>query len=601
MPHRLEINELTIAFQHQHRFMTAIEGISLVLHRKETLALVGESGCGKSLTSFALMRLLPANAFYGQESAILHDGQDLLELPECVMRNLRGRRLAMVFQEPMTALNPVLTIGQQLVETIPSASKMPNRTLKRAMVAMLEEVEISNPLETLDKYPHQLSGGQKQRVVIAMALSCHPDVLIADEPTTALDVTTQAQILSLLKKLKQQYQMSMLLITHDLGVVKTMADSVALMYAGQIVELARADQFFSQPMHPYAQQLFLARPAFEKRHERLQTIPGGVPNPQDWPAGCRFHPRCAHAFSSCKTSAPILQTLNEASQVRCHLYPSHDKPPFLQEKHQVWALPSVDERVILAVKDLTVCYDIRRTIWPQKRALIKAVDGLTFNLYQGRTLAIVGESGSGKTTAGRALLRLLPLVGGEIIFDKKNVAHARGRLLQNYRKKVQIIFQDPFSSMNPHMTIEEILAEGLQSQGLRSKEIYRRQCELLEQVNLPTESLHRYPHQFSGGQRQRICIARALAMKPQVLICDEPTSALDMSVQAQILNMLRSLQHEYGLSYIFITHNMGVVSYIADEVLVMQQGRVVEQGKCEEVMFSPKHSYTRHLLESMLV
>ncbi len=594
------VNHLSIGFQTAQRTITAVDDVSFCLNPGEALALVGESGCGKSLTSLALMRLLPNNGVYGRQSAIHFGGRDLLNLPECVMRCLRGRKLAMIFQEPMTALNPVLSIGEQLAEALQAHQQVDRELLQAKLLALLTEVDMPEPLQRLSQYPHQLSGGQKQRVVIAMALASNPDILIADEPTTALDVTIQAQILALLKKLQGQHQMSLLLITHDLGVVKAMADTVCVMYAGHMVEFAPVKTFFSEPLHPYAQQLFVSLPSFTKRGQQLQTLTGSVPTLNEMPTGCRFHPRCAHAFSPCKTIEPQLQSINEASLVRCHLYPEHKKPPALSMNTQDWRPTGDSSDIILSVDNLVVHFGTQRGFMRRSSSICKAVDGLSFTLSRGKTLALVGESGCGKTTASRALLRLQAITSGRVIFNDQDIATLRGRALRHFRKKIQIIFQDPYSSMNPRMTVDDILAEGLQAQGMGSAAIRLRQYELLDQVNLARNSLTRYPHQFSGGQRQRICIARALATKPELLVCDEPTSALDMSVQAQILNLLKWLQQECGLSYLFITHNMGVVSYIADDVLVMRDGKVVEVGSCEQIFSEPKHDYTRQLLASVL-
>lgn len=589
-----EINRLRVAFQNKEQTLTAVEEVNFYLRPGETLALVGESGCGKSLTSLALMRLLPSRAAYGSETEIKLDQQDILNLPESLMRTLRGRRLAMIFQEPMTALNPVLTIGEQLLEALPK-----HQRTRKHQLDSLRQVEIPRPELRLRQYPHQLSGGQKQRVVIAMALAANPEILIADEPTTALDVTIQAQILALLKKLQQQYPMSLLLITHDLGVVKAVADRVCVMYAGQIVEQASAEDFFSQVLHPYSQQLLASMPDFHRRHQRLQAIPGVVPSLHDFPIGCRFHPRCAHAFSPCSHQEPQLQTI-EKRLVRCHLYPEHHRPPELSRVETEWQVSGEAQEILLQVDKLVVYFYPKKSWLQEREEPIKAVDGLSFDLYKGKTLALVGESGCGKTTTSRALLHLLPISSGELRYRGKDLKSLKGRALREYRKRVQIIFQDPFSSMNPRMTIGDILAEGMHAQGFSASLISKKQQRLLELVNLPVNSLERYPHQFSGGQRQRICIARALATEPEVLICDEPTSSLDVSVQAQILNLLKDLQQETGLAYLFISHNMAVVSYLADEVLVMREGQTIEKGSCEQILKHPKHPYTQQLLASVL-
>lgn len=599
MKNTAEINLLSVAFKSPNKTISALDGVSFNLTPGETLVLLGESGCGKSLTSLALMRLLPKSGVYGVDSQINVDGVDILNLPEQMMRQLRGRRLAMIFQEPMTALNPVMTIGEQISEILVRYHPYTGNERKEALIALLKEVEMPQPEVKIHQYPHHLSGGQKQRVVIAMALACKPDILIADEPTTALDVTIQAQILALLKKLQSAHRMSLLLITHDLGVVKAMADRVCVMYAGQVVEQASVHDFFNQVRHPYVQQLMASVPSFANREEKLSVITGSVPTLDTLPSGCRFHPRCVYCFDRCLTEEPQLQEI-EKRLVRCHLYPTFKELPLLEKKKMAWNVVSTKAETIFDVKNLSVHFVHKKGIFNRNKTVFKAVDGLSFRLQQGKTLALVGESGCGKTTASRALLRLLPVAGGEINYRNENVLTLGGRALRKYRKKVQIIFQDPFSSMNPRMTVGEIIAEGMQAQGMKRAVISRRQKQLLEQVNLPSTSLHRYPHQFSGGQRQRICIARALATEPDILICDEPTSALDVSVQAQILNLLKELQQETGISYLFITHNMGVVSYIADEVLVMKDGLAIEFGSCEQIFKQPKHAYTKQLLDSVL-
>ncbi len=577
MSETMVVQHLTLAFEQSDSTLIAVDDLSFELSPGETVVLLGESGCGKSLTSLSLMRLLPPEAVYGQNSKVLIGDDDLLNLPEQVMRGLRGRRLAMIFQEPMTALNPVLTIGQQLKEALSKEKSDSPMALRAHMIDRLTEVDISDPERRLDQYPHQLSGGQKQRVVIAMALAGRPDVLIADEPTTALDVTTQAQIISLLKQLQDRYKMSILFITHDLGIVQSVADRVCVMYAGQLVESASVDLFLRQPMHPYAQQLFTSIPSFAKRGERLQAIPGNVPTLDNRPSGCRFHPRCAHAFARCQTVVPELQSLADGRTVRCHLYPEHSNPPTLPEIKEQWGVHPHEAEIVMSVRDLAVYFYPTSHLLSRQQLPFKAVDGVSFELHKGKTLALVGESGCGKSTVCKSILRLQKITSGAIFYRDMDIASMHGSALRKFREKVQIVFQDPFSSMNPRMTIADILAEGMQAQRMRRTVIRARQLELLDQVNLSKNSLTRYPHQFSGGQRQRICIARALATNPDVLVCDEPTSALDISVQAQILNLLKSLQHELGLSYLFITHNMDVVSYMADDVLVMCHGVVVER------------------------
>lgn len=599
MQNTAEIKQLTVAFQSPGKIITAIDAISFNLHPGETLVLLGESGCGKSLTSLALMRLLPKSGVYGVDSQINVHGEDILNLPEHMMRRLRGRRLAMIFQEPMTALNPVMTIGAQIAEVLERHHSISKDILQETLIALLNEVEMPQPHTRIHQYPHQLSGGQKQRVVIAMALACKPDILIADEPTTALDVTIQAQILRLLKKLQATRNMSLLLITHDLGVVKEMADRVCVMYAGQVVEQAPVRDFFSRISHPYVQQLLASLPSFSKRNEKLSIITGNVPTLDALPSGCRFHPRCIYAFERCKIEEPQLQVIDNRI-LRCHLYPENKELPALKTDIIGWNNSTEAAQTVFTVNNLSVYFEHKKGLLRSNKSVFKAVDGLSFNLQQGKTLALVGESGCGKTTASRALLRLLPVSGGDIRYREQDVLLLNGRELRRYRKKVQIIFQDPFSSMNPRMTVGEIIAEGMYAQRMKSSFIQNRLKQLVKQVNLPSNCLHRYPHQFSGGQRQRICIARALATEPDILICDEPTSALDVSVQAQILNLLKELQLETGISYLFITHNMAVVSYIADDVLVMKDGKAVEYGTCDKIFKHPEHHYTKQLLGAVL-
>lgn len=599
MKNNAEIHQLSIGFQGPRQLISALDKVSFRLIPGETLVLVGESGCGKSLTSLAMMRLLPKNAVYGNSSRIELEDMDILNLPEQMMRQIRGRRLGLIFQEPMTALNPVMTIGQQISEILVRHHSFETQELHDALIDLLTEVEMPDPQSKIHRYPHQLSGGQKQRVVIAMALACKPDILIADEPTTALDVTIQAQILALLKKLQQNHDMSLLLITHDLGVVRAMADRVCVMYAGQVVEQSKVADFFSHVRHPYVQQLLASIPTYQKRQKKLSVIQGAVPTLKEMPTGCRFHTRCLYAFERCHQEEPQLQDIH-GRLVRCHLYPELHQLPALNGSNNSWQVGQENPLTVLSVNDLSVHYVEKKGLLRRPHAVVKAVDKLSFRLQKGKTLALVGESGCGKTTTSRAILRLLPVAGGSISYQDTEVLSLSGKSLRAFRKKVQIIFQDPFSSMNPRMTVGDIIAEGMHAQGIKRSIIQARQKQLLEQVGLPAKSLKRYPHQFSGGQRQRICIARALATDPEVLICDEPTSALDVSVQAQILNLLKELQQEKGIAYLFITHNMGVVSYIADEVLVMKDGLALEQGSCEQIFKQPQNEYTKKLLAAVL-
>jgi peptide/nickel transport system ATP-binding protein len=609
---QVQLSRLNVAFEQAGQILKVVEDVSFSIEQAEILALLGESGCGKSVMAMAIMRLLPPYARYGMLSSIQLSEVELLTLPEQFMRALRGRKLGMVFQEPMTALNPVLTIREQLAEVLLQHESLGTHELETRLIEALHEVDLDHPEIKLRQYPHQLSGGQKQRVVIAMALANHPDLLIADEPTTALDVTIQAQILDLLKRLQQQRNMSVLLITHDLGVVRAVANRVCVMYAGEMVQLAKAKDFFGEIRHPYIQQLLEGAPSYEKRDQPLATIKGRVPSLEEMPTGCRFHPRCAHAFERCHIEKPSLLPWKQGS-VRCHLYEQGLSLPSLNQVDASQPIESPlvtnkkdsEHRVltsepILEAKHLQVEFEIKQAGFLHRHQLLRAVDDVSFSVKQGKTLAVVGESGSGKTTLSRALLGLYPLKSGHIYFNQEDVSLFNPKSWKDYRKAVQMVFQDPFTSLDPRMTIGEILAEGMLAHGLSKKEIVLKQRDLLEQVYLPLKSLDRYPHEFSGGQRQRISIARALSTDPQVLICDEPTSALDVSVQAQILNLFKELQQDRGLAYVFITHNMRVVAYLADEVMVMKEGQVVESGETQQILYHPTHPYTKQLLASVL-
>ncbi|MGW8268924.1 MAG: ABC transporter ATP-binding protein [Burkholderiales bacterium] len=592
----------------------AVDDVDLELRRGECLALVGESGCGKSMTALSVLRLLPDAARIAAGRVLL-DGQDLLGLPEAAMRAVRGRRVAMIFQEPATALNPVLTVGRQITEVLERHAALRGAPARARAVELLEQVGVPDAARRLDEYPFQLSGGLKQRVMIAGALAVDPEVLVADEPTTALDVTIQAQILELLARLQAERGMALLLITHDLGVVARMAQRVAVMYAGEIVELARREAFFRAPQHPYAQMLFEALPRPERRGSELAVIPGQVPPLSSTFAGCRFAERCPLAFERCRREPPALLGEAGAHRVRCHLRETQAAEPRVA-LGALGALGASGGRTtpdaamsgapLLDVQGLKVYFPIRRGILRRTVGWVRAVDGVDLVLHEGRTLALVGESGCGKTTAGKGILRLIEPSAGRVALTEPGglteLTTLSRRALRARRGAMQIVFQDPFASLNPRMRVREILEEGMVSLGRGGSDGEargRRMRTLLGQVGLPTESLERYPHEFSGGQRQRIAIARALAVEPRLIICDEPTSALDVSVQAQILNLLKQLQTDLGLGYLFITHNLAVVEYLAHEVAVMYLGRIVEQGRVDEVLRSPRHPYTQALLSAV--
>jgi peptide/nickel transport system ATP-binding protein len=578
--------------------------VSFAIRRGETFALLGESGCGKSMTALSILRLLPEPAGRIAGGRVELEGRDLLALPETEMRRVRGGRIAMIFQEPMTSLNPVLTVGQQVEEVLQAHRRLRGEPAKAQVLALLDAVGIPDTRRRYGEYPHQLSGGMKQRVMIAMALAGEPDLLIADEPTTALDVTIQAQVLELLKGLQERRHMAMLLITHDLGVVAGMADRVAVMYAGQIVEEADRTVFFDEPQHPYSRKLFQALPDLRKRDQALTVIPGTVPNLDQAFTSCRFAPRCDHAWSVCEAQVPRWLEPGPHHGVRCHLADPAQTPPAAAVEEEPPVRLETGKRhgsELLRVEDLKVHFPIHAGLFKRAVGQVYAVDGIDLDIPAGQTLALVGESGCGKTTAGKGILQLIRPTAGSVRFDGTELTRLKGRGLRARRKDFQIIFQDPFSSMNPRMMVGDIIEEGMIAQGLGGSAGARRARVdgLLEQVGLKPEHRGRYPHEFSGGQRQRICIARALAVEPRLIVCDEPTSALDVSVQAQILNLLKQLQNELGLSYLFITHNLSVVAYLAHRVAVMYLGRIVEEGSVEDVLERPRHPYTRALLSAV--
>jgi len=504
----------------------------------DVVNLKGESGSGKSVTALSIMRLLPAAARINQGNIFL-DGKDLLALPEFAMRDIRGRRIAMIFQEPQTSLNPVLTVGQQIGETLKRHKNMRGVEQRRRSIELLESVGIPEADRRISEYPHQFSGGMKQRIMIAIALAGEPDLLIADEPTTALDVTIQAQVLDLLRDLQNDTGMAILFITHDLAVASEMADDVAVMRYGKIVEQNSRDSFYANPVHPYSRELFDALPSRSKREAEAESV----------------------------------QTTTDRD----------------------------DGHTLLKVRDLKVHFPIKKGLLKKTVGFVRAVDGVSIDIYSGQTFALVGESGSGKTTFGKGILQLLHASDGSVVFDGEELTQLKGKALRQKRSDIQIVFQDPYSSMNPRMMIADVIAEGMIAQGIGGSKQQRlkRVDELLEQVGLEPSHKTRYPHEFSGGQRQRICIARALAVEPKLIVCDEPTSALDVSVQAQILDLLKALQKNMGLSYLFITHNISVVEYLAHYVAVMYQGKIVEHGPVDEVLTNPQDPYTQKLLAAV--
>ncbi|WP_079433790.1 ABC transporter ATP-binding protein [Zoogloea sp. LCSB751] len=599
----LQVDHLQVELGVPGRRVCPVDGVSFDVPAGRTLALVGESGCGKSMTALACMRLLPAGGRISEGSVRL-GGEALHSLPEARMRDIRGSRLAMIFQEPATSLNPVMTVGDQIGEVLVRHRGMHGQPAWNEAERLLEAVGISDARRRLAEYPFQLSGGMKQRVMIAIALAGDPQILIADEPTTALDVTIQAQVLDLLADLQARRGMGMLLITHDLGVVARMAHRVGVMYAGELVETGEREDFFSAPLHPYSRKLFAALPTQAQRGKALETIRGQVPRLGAHRQGCRFADRCPQAQDLCRQVAPAMYTVGHQT-VRCHLYDPAAPIGWLPESPaglESGVAGPATAGGALEVEGLQVHFPVRKGLFRRVVGHVKAVDGVSLKVPAGETLALVGESGCGKTTAGKALLSLLPATGGSARYGGHELLELSPREWQPLRRDLQMIFQDPFSSLNPRMRVGEILEEGMEALKVEKTAEARalRVEALLKRVGLDPAMRHRFPHEFSGGQRQRIAIARALAVSPKLIVCDEPTSALDVSVQAQILNLLRELQAEYGLSYLFITHNLAVVDYLAHHVAVMYLGRIVEQGSVEEVLRAPSHPYTRMLLAAVL-
>jgi peptide/nickel transport system ATP-binding protein len=551
----VRVRDLRVSFQidREHTF-DAVKGISFDIPRNRTVALVGESGSGKSVTSLAILGLLPPeNSIIGKGSEILYGGRNILELDPAELRKLRGADISMIFQEPMTSLNPVFTCGFQLTEVLRLHMGMTGAQARKRALALLEEVGIPDPEYKINAYPSQMSGGQQQRVMIAMAIACEPKLLIADEPTTALDVTIQKQILDLIAALQKKHQMSVLFITHDLAVVGDIADDVVVMRNGEIREQGPARAVFENPQDAYTKALLKCRPQLDRRPTRL----------------------------------PVIEDYMDGSA----------RGPQHMEERVRGALP--DDPVVLEVRKLCKNFYSREGLFGTRT--FEAVKDVSFKLRKGKTLGLVGESGSGKTTVGLTLMRLHEATSGEAIFEGRDILSMSPREFMPYKRRIQIIFQNPYASLNPRFTIGHILTEPMQIHGIGNDTQHRTELafELLQKVGLPEVSFYKYPHEFSGGQRQRIAIARCLTMKPDILICDESVSALDVSVQAQVLNLLQDLQDEFGLSYIFISHDLAVVKYISDEIMVMSEGKIVEIANSDEVYRNPREPYTQRLLASI--
>ena len=574
----LEFKNLVTEFRTEGTSVKAVKGISFTLNRGETIGIVGESGSGKSVTSLSAMRLIPnpPGEITGGE-IIFHqkDGTatDLLKISEEEMRAFRGNDIAMIFQEPMTSLNPVFTCGNQVVEAIMLHQKLNKKQAKELTIKLFEEVQLPDPERIFSTYPHQISGGQKQRVMIAMAMSCQPSVLIADEPTTALDVTVQKTILQLMQKLQTERDMGIMFITHDLGVIAELADKVVVMYKGDIVEQGNVWDIFSNPQHPYTKGLLACRPPLDKRYTFLPTVSDFMKTDEDGKI-------IENNISVEEFTKDLAIPLSERENKHKELY---SKEPILQ------------------IKNLKTYFPIRNGFFGGISEYVRAVDNITFDVYPGETLGLVGESGCGKTTTGRTIIRLEEPTEGEMIYKGKDIAKMNTKELREFRKEVQIIFQDPYSSLNPRMTIGNAIMEPMQVHGILDNDEQRKKRveDLLTRVNLDPSHFYRYPHEFSGGQRQRIGIARALAVNPKFIICDESVSALDVSVQAQVLNLLNELKEEFGLTYIFISHDLSVVKYMSDRMVVMQAGQIEEMGDADQIYNQPGTEYTKKLINAI--
>ena len=602
----LEIKNLAVEYHTDDGVIYAVNNVNLTVKKGETIGIVGETGAGKTTIAKSVLRILPKTQAKLVSGVIYVKGENLLALSEKAMQKIRGNRIAMIFQDPMTALNPIETVGFQISETIKLHNDITKAEADRRAMDMLEMVGI--PMERFGEYPHQFSGGMKQRIVIAMALACNPELLFADEPTTALDVTIQAQVLDMMRSLKEKLSTSVVLITHDLGVVADFCDSVAVVYAGEIVERGTVEQIFDFAAHPYTRGLFDSLPDLDSTEPRLKPIKGLMPDPTNLPKGCRFHDRCPDATAKCAEAPPEETEIAPGHFVRCiavhaehpvmrvtgsgasieHNTPSSDRSA--ETKNNGQSAP------LLEVRDLKKYFKARGG------ALLHAVDGINFTLDAGKTLGVVGESGCGKSTLGRTILHLIDATDGQVFFEGEDITNPTKNQLHALRRKMQIIFQDPFSSLDPRMSVSEAIMAPIQlHRGMSRSDMMAETRRLMDTVGLAARFENSYPHELDGGRRQRIGIARALSLKPKFIVCDEPVSALDVSIQAQIINLMLDLQEERGLAYIFVTHDLSVVKYISNDIMVMYLGQMVEKAPSKELFSNPRHPYTKALLSAIPV
>lgn len=578
----LEVDHLSTFFKTEENIVKAVDDVSFKLRRGETIGIVGESGSGKSVTALSIMKLIPNPPGQIVAGDIFFNSPvkgriNLAKISEREMLYERGNEIAMIFQEPMTSLNPVYTCGNQVMEAILLHQKLNRVEAKAKTIELFKKVDLPRPEDIFDSYPHSISGGQKQRVMIAMAMSCQPSILIADEPTTALDVTVQSRILDLMRNLRDENNMSIIFITHDLGVIAEIADRVMVMYQGKIVEQGTVWEIFSNPQHPYTKGLLACRPRLDIKLKVLPIISDFM----DMDSDGKMVEKKSHKFSSVGEALLFNFTSDEEIE---------ERQKFLSQQSPH-----------LQIKNLKTYFPISHGLFGKVTGYVKAVDDVSFDIFPGETVGLVGESGCGKTTLGRSILRLIEPTSGEILLEGRNITHIRKEELRMLRKDIQIIFQDPYSSLNPRMTIGEAIIEPMRVNKILSSDYKRKKkaVELLERVSLKVEHYERYPHEFSGGQRQRICIARALALNPKFIICDESVSALDVSVQAQVLNLLNKLKEDFNFTYIFISHDLSVVKFMSDRIIVMNKGKIEEMGFSDDIYNNPQTEYTQKLIAAI--